>query len=162
MMKIVPRKGSGGGGGSPQGPLNQELQGPVWCGWGSGGHRAAGLPCTSAAPGPEPLLPRPPAAPRSSLFTAPPSPDGGQLSPQESLCWRAPPLRPTPGPLPPAGMCVSHPKCRVLEGQQPPRTTEAPSQGSLQCLLHHTDCPVSTTQAHELPGRPGLQEDCRL
>lgn len=121
--------------------------------------QGCGLPCTSVAR-PEPLLPRPPAAPRSSLHcpTFPQTEDSCHL--RRAFSAGEPRLRTHPWA---AALCRHVCLCTPNAGcwrVSNLRTTEAPSQGSLQCLLHHTDCPVSTTQAHELPGRPGLQEDC--
>ena len=58
----------------------------------------------------------------SSLFSSPAllPPDGGQLSPQESLlCWRAPPQDAPLCHCPLHARVSLHPKCQVLEGWQP-------------------------------------------
>ena len=179
-MKTVPRKGSGVRRRAPQGPLKPGVRPvwcgwssggrravglpcvarpePVWCGWSSGGHRAAGLPCTSAEC-PEPLLLQPPAAPHSSLHhpSFPQMEDSCHL--RRAFSAGEPRLRTHPCAV---VLCMHVCLCTPNAGYWRVgnlSTTEVPSQGSLRCLLHHTGCPVSTAQASELPGRPGLQED---
>lgn len=120
--------------------------------------QGCGLPCTSAAR-PEPLLPRPPAAPRSSLHcpTFPQTEDSCHL--RRAFSAGEPRLRTHPCAAALCRhvcLCTPNARCWRVSNLSTP---EAPSQGSLQCLLHHTDCPASTAQAGELPGRPGLQED---
>ena len=156
-MKTVPRKGSGGRRQAPQGPLKPGAR-PVWCSWSSQGHRAAGLPCTSAGC-PEPLLPRPPTAPRSSLHqpSFPQTEDSSHL--RRAFSAGEPRLRTHPCAIVLCmHVCLCTPTARCWRVGNL-STTEVPSQGGLRCLLHHTDYPVSTAQASELPGRPGLQED---
>lgn len=131
-----------GGGGSPQGPLKPGAR-PVGCGWSS---EDAGLQASwhkrSASRAPPATTTR-----SSLLFSSPPhlpqtedscDPQGAQ--PQDPPLCRCP-LH--------ACLCTPNAGCWRVGNLS---TTEAPSQGSLRRLLHHTACPVSTTQARA-PGR---------
>lgn len=117
----------------------------MWCGWSweDAGLRAS-LHEHSVSRAPPAMTTR-----SSSLFSSPP-----HLPQTEDSCEPrgAPPQDPPRAVVLCMCVCLCTPNagCWRVGNLS---TTEA------RCLLHHTACPVSTAQASEPPGRPGLQED---